>query len=206
MRALTLSKWSVRWLAAAWLLVAGATPATAELITIDFESTPNGAFPIYTESGVTFRAVTGDLTSTLFGLAPNGTRGLLGATLPYQEILAVITGGATSVFLDLGDHGGDADLLFLQAFDALGNLLGTVTELFPEDVEGMRTLGFTHPDIASVRFGARVPALNGSSIYADSFRFESAAITEPASVALLAAGAVGLLAWRQGRGGRRDTA
>ncbi|MDA7979033.1 MAG: hypothetical protein MPJ50_09730 [Pirellulales bacterium] len=67
-------------LCAASALILMGVPCTASAeILIDFESTPSGVFPSYTEQGVTFTALgDGMLTSELFGNAPNGTRGLIG--------------------------------------------------------------------------------------------------------------------------------
>ncbi len=68
---------------AAWLSFAERTRAN---ILIDFERTPDGAFSSYFEQGVTFTALNGgQLTSSLLGPAPNGTRGLIGMPTPNGE-------------------------------------------------------------------------------------------------------------------------
>lgn len=63
---------------ATWICLSIAPPAAADIL-IDFENTPSGVFNSYTEQGVTFTALnSGNMTSELFGNAPNGTRGLIG--------------------------------------------------------------------------------------------------------------------------------
>ena len=187
--------------AAMGLMACVAGRANAATI-IDFEATPDGNFASYTQGGVTFTAVAGGLlTSTTLGPAPNGTRGLIGAPTPLSEIRAVIAGGATSVSVDLGDYNGDPDTLFLQAFDSSGASIGFASELISANFTGMRTLGLTASGIASVVFGARAPALAGSSVYADNFTFEAsaAAVPEPSSIAMCGVALAGLGAWARRR-------
>jgi hypothetical protein len=153
-------------------------------ITINFDALSLSGVSSYTESGVTFTAPN---FSTLD--SPNGTLALLEESSPRNFLRADISGGAVSVSVDLGDFGGDSDLLFLEVFDSSDTSLGR-TEFFIEaSFEGMETLSLSTPGISYAIFGA-IDAVNGSSVYADNFTITP--IPEPETYAMLLAG-LGLL-------------
>src|SRR5918993_3227939 len=110
-----------------------ASGAHASPILIDFESVPPGSQMSYVESGVTFTTLT---NSAFFrSETPAGTQGLLASdSLPFR---ADISGGATTVSVDLGDFASDAELLFLQAFDVFDNLLEQTLLPISSNFEGM---------------------------------------------------------------------
>jgi hypothetical protein len=188
-------------LATVFCLIGMAGSAANASTVINFNSTPNGAFASYTESGVTFTAVSGgNLTSTIFGNTPNGTRGLAGATSPFSTIRAVIAGGASSVSIDLGDFAADADTIFLSAYDVSNVLLGTSSQLLPNTFAGMQTLTFSASGISYVIFGSTAPSGDGSSVYADNFTFDqTVAVPEPSTLLGGAIAGLGALAYRSRR-------
>ncbi|MDP3281524.1 MAG: FxDxF family PEP-CTERM protein [Nitrosomonas sp.] len=152
-------------------------------ITINFDALSLSGVSSYTESGVTFTAPS---FSTLD--SPNGTLALLEESSPKNFLRADISGGAVSVSVDLGDFGGDSDLLFLEVFDSSDTSLGR-TEFFIEaSFTGMETLSLSTPGISYAIFGGI--GENGSSVYADNFTIT--AIPEPETYAMLLAG-LGLL-------------
>lgn len=161
---------------------------TAKANVIDFSLAPP-TFTSYTEQGVTFASVTGgsiDRSTT-----PNGTAGLLEASAPRSYLRADITGGATSVAVDLGDFNADSDTLFLEIYNSTNTLLGRTDLLILNNFSGMLTFSLANPNIAYAIFGATAPALNGSSVYADNFTWQSANnVAEPGSMALVALGAL----------------
>lgn len=172
-------------------VLAGPGIAGASVV-IDFESAPVGTFLSYTESGVTFTATDGQLIQAPFG--PNGTRALLGVdSNPYSTIRADISGGATSVAIDLGDFNADPDTIFLEIYDSSNTLIGSTSAFLDASFTGMQTLSLSGSGIAYAIFGSTDPSLNGSSIYADNFAFEPAvasSVPEPSTLAL--AGLAGL--------------
>jgi hypothetical protein len=169
------------------LLIAGSTHAAP--ILIDFESVPAGTQTSYVESGVTFTTITG---SEFFrSTTPDGTFGLLASDFVFFR--ADIAGGAANVSVDLGDFGSDSELLLLQAFDAVDNLVAQSFLPIAADFTGMETLFVSAPDIAYVQFGG-LDDSGRSTVYADNFTFEPAsAVPEPASLAMLGLGGLGLV-------------
>jgi len=159
---------------------------TASAVTITFESAPAGTFSSYSEAGVTFTPVGGGVMDA--PISPNGTRALLGEASPRQTLRADIGGGASYVSSDLGDYDADADTLFLNVYNSANVLIGTAADFIDSSFTGMRTLAVSVPGIDYAIFGATLPALNGSSVYADNFTFTTAAIPEPASLLLLGTG------------------
>ena len=168
--------------------VAGLGVARAGAAVIDFESFPAGPFASFTEQGVTFTASGGGGAITTVS-TPNGTLGLLDINSPHKELRADIAGGTSFVSVDLGDFDADPDLLFLEVFNSSNVSLGFTSLLIDADFTGMRTLSLSSAGIAYAIFGARAPALNGNSVYADNFTWESTApVPEPGSLSLLALG------------------
>ena len=152
-------------------------------ITINFDALSLGGVSSYTESGVTFTAP--DFSTVL---SPNGTFALLEGSDPRNFLRADISGGASSVSVDLGDYNADSDLLFLDVYDSSNALLGH-TELFINDsFTGMQTLSLSTPGISYAIFGGIGD--KGSSVFADNFTIT--AIPEPETYAMLLAG-LGLL-------------
>jgi hypothetical protein len=172
-------------------------------VTIDFEDAPEEYFISWTKDGVTFTAVdNGLLKADPYSLAPNGTRGLIGVSIPLPEIRADIAGGANYVTVDLGDYDVDTDLLFLEIFDSNGTSLGYTDMLISAEFEGMLTLSLFAPNIAYAIFGAR-DALLGSSVFADNFTFDTLVINpltvnSPNGGEVLAPGSTYTVTWSGG--------
>ena len=166
---------------------------------IDFSLVGPGDFASYTERGVAFTANTvGDsITSQDYGVTPNGTYGLIGVldnTNNYPTLRADIAGGASSVSVDLGDHGYDADLIFLNAYDSSNALIDSTSLLDSDSDTSMHTLSLSDPGIAYVEFGSTTPSVDGSSVFADNFTWTAATATpEPSSLLLGAGGLMTLL-------------
>jgi hypothetical protein len=170
------------------LLYAGSLFSTT--ITFDEAGFPAGPFASTTFAGVTFSAAGGG-GAIITSPDPNGTLGLLDMNSPHKELVALIAGGATFVSVDLGDFDQDADLVFLQAFDAANNSLAFTSLLIPATFTGLETLSITAVGIDHVQFGARDPAGDGNSVYADNFTFTASSVPEPSSL-LSGSFAVGL--------------
>jgi hypothetical protein len=169
--------------------------SSATTITFDGLVLPTDTFS-YFESGVTFTAVNDGPISTQ--LSPNGTTGLRAVEVNPPSIIPELRADfavqVSYVAVDLGDFGGsDNDLLFLEAFDSLGDLIdSTSLQIFSS---GMWTLSLSlaTPDISYVVFGARAPSARGSSVIADNFSFTVAPIPLPPALYLFGSGLLGLV-------------
>jgi hypothetical protein len=175
-----------------WIAVAIAPePARALSILVDFESPPvsgGGPDPLQ-YPWVTISAVGGGTLVT--GTNPPGFNSLLEGTVPIRkELRADFAEQVTSVSVDLGDFGGDADGLFLEAFDANGALVAADSDLLAAGTGGMLTLSVSAAEIWAIQFGARAPSVDGSSVFADNLSFE--VVPEPATALLLGSGLAAL--------------
>ena len=191
----------VRAAAAAGLAAAAAALVAAGPVWADGTVTFEAAAPSsvsYTEAGVTFTSQGAGGIDSFIG--PNGTKGILSTSdfSNYFEIRGTIAGGASFVSVDLGDFNQDPDLIFLEVFDAGDNSLGITSQLVASSYTGMNTLSLSASNISYAVFGARAPALGGSTAYADNFTYRSpvavAAVPEPGAYATgaLFAGTLGL--------------
>src|SRR5689334_14126359 len=88
----------------------GAVSSIEAATVINFNTQSGTGIASYTESGVTFTAdaIGGTLE---FAGGPNGTVGVLGFGSPRPLIRADISGGASSVSVDIGDFNQDPDML-----------------------------------------------------------------------------------------------
>jgi len=160
---------------AAVLATTSVLPA-ATVITFDEAGFTGGEFASTTFNGVTFSASGGGgLVAKQTG--PNGTFGLLDDNAPRKELRADFIGGTNFVSVDLGDFDSDPDLLFLQVFNSANVSLGFASLLIDASFTGMQTLSLSAPNIAYAVFGARPPAINGSSVFADNLTFNQ--VPEP---------------------------
>lgn len=153
--------------------------------TIDFSAFPSSTAS-YTESGVTFTANGEQIDGTN---TPNGTRGILAGGSPRAEFRADFSSLASLVAVDLGDFNADPDTLFLEIFDTANQSLGFTSLLINGADQTMHTLQLSGTGISYAIFGGRDPAINGNSVYADNFTFDSAAaVPEPATWAFMIVG------------------
>jgi len=162
------------------------TASIGSATVITFDTVPIVSVASYSESGVTFTALDGSSFSAVTD--PNGTKGLLSDPSPRIEFKATLPSGVSQVSVDIGDFDADPDLLVLRAFDAGNTQLAFTSIPIDASFSGMDTLTVSAANIAYVTFGSESPSVNGSSVFADNFTFSSAAVPEPASLALLATG------------------
>ena len=104
---------------------------------------------------------------------------------PFRADFSVA--GVSSVSIGLGDNNADEDNLFVNAYDALDNLLDSTSLFNPAANVGFETLSVFGSDIAYVVFGGT--GQDGKyNVYADNFSFEVAAVPLPAGGLLLLGG------------------
>ena len=179
-------------------LALGAASARASTVVIDF----NAGFAdtaSYSDMGVTFTPIGGGtLTTNNYGNSPNGTKALLATNgNVFPSINALIAGGTNFVSVDLGDFNADADAIFLRAYDAGNNLLGSDTFNIAAAFTGLVTLSVSVAGIDHVEFGG--VGVAGSTVYADNFTYTSGGVPEPGAWALMLLGFGGLGAMLRSR-------
>ena len=116
----------------------------------------------------------------------------------YSAVRADFDSEVSSVSLDLGDHNSDADRIFLSLYDSSDNLLATITQDLAQDFIGMVNLSLSAIGVDYALFGT-TGELGFGGIYADNFSFETAAVPEPATLALLIGGLAGIGVLRKHR-------
>lgn len=182
-------------------LAAGlAAPAWAAPTIIDFDVPPALSLPSYSLAGVTFTSGAPGTVTLLTGANSSGN--LLGNYVEndadpgngvMDELHAVFDSVVGFVSVDLGDYPStfygesDDETLFLNAFDInnlfiVGAAIG-ITQFQPSYL----TLSVTGAGIKSVTFGSYA-GYGGSSVYADNFTFNGAAVPEPSAWALMIGG------------------
>src|SRR5262245_19652695 len=129
--------WTVAALVAA--AIGGIAERAAADVVLDFDTLSSTAISQYSQAGAKITSVGGGQFAGL--LSPNGTVGLFELSRPRQELRVDFVGiWADALSVDLGDFGGDADTLFLEAFDTWGRSVGFTSSLLPAGESGMRTL------------------------------------------------------------------
>jgi len=134
--------------------------------------------------------------------SPNGTPALLGngttsgGSLLASQWTATFASLQNSVSIDLGDFGGDQDIVYLTAFNASNIQIGTVSQTLAIGFNGMVRLNLTVPDIKSIRFGQ---SNDPGGIFADNLTFSPVPIPAVLPVFAAAVGFLGFIGWRTRR-------
>ena len=182
-------------LASALFLSASAAQATV----LSFDDVSDCSVP----SEVT---ITGGVGNEACGISggPNGTSSLVRSTVPDvldSYWVAVFDFDVSNVSIDLGDFAADPDRLFLWAWDAANNFLGSVELDTLASDNTMHTLSLAFTNVRSISFGT-IGALfpgdpNGlglGGIYADNLTYTRtpSEVPVPAALPLLLTGLGGL--------------
>lgn len=175
---------------------------------IDFESTPTGTYSSLSfnsgEATLTFIGGTGqfDIVDASPGAPISGQAAISyfanPGTSPFQLSFATPT---SYVQVGVGDYNGDEDNTYMQAFDALDNLIGSTSYYNPAPTLGGGFLTIAAPNIAYVRFWDDEPF--PGAVYWDSITYESRTnppeVPAPATLGLLLASLLGMRVARRQR-------
>lgn len=183
------------------LFVSAGTAAQAATITFDFES-------FATETNITGVDLGGVvITAGTYPVVTSGIRSPFSRRIrtepfisPYPFRADFTIGSVSGVSVELGDRGGDSDILFLAAFDASDNVLDLDTALLQPGVVALLPLNVVSgTDIAYVLFGSSGGFPN--SVLADNLTIVTTSPTPlPAALPLfltMLAGIGGLRWWRR---------
>lgn len=120
--------------------------------------------------------------------------------LPDDPFRADFTiSGVNMVSVVLGDNGQDSDELFINAFDKVGNHIGSDSRTLLANIRGGFALSVSTSEIAAVEFGRRIEQEGeGNSILFDNFTYTTmnATIPEPSTLLMIGTGLLGISFWR----------
>ncbi|MBN1787997.1 MAG: PEP-CTERM sorting domain-containing protein [Sedimentisphaerales bacterium] len=158
-----------------------------------FEDLNYGSYSSIVYPWVKFTNNMGNLlvTNDIPGPELSGTHSVLGPVthdIAERYIANILVPGINFVSVVMGDYDADDDPLYLEAYNATGQLIGSDYKLLAKDIFGGPKLSVsTLEDIAYVHFYSGRPY--PGSVFFDNFT----AIPEPATIAMLSLGALSLI-------------
>jgi len=162
------------------------------------EANFNALFP-----GVSFNNTGGDAFEVLYvSLLPDFSGNAV-LNSPYDtsgnSTIATLSSLVGFVSVTMGDYNGDADNLYLYAYDAASNLVGSDLFVNPASSYAGHTLSVSSAisNIAWVEFYG--VGLGNNSVFWDNFSFEGASVIPAPSAILLGTIGAGCLGWLRRR-------